>query len=123
MKGSADEDPSSQDHDAPATGGQTPDYLVDSHDRPEDQPRLALERRVPHLLEAALRPASTRLTSTDYPANAKGGQSGAVGAGASPGTPGSTVRPHAETKQTPDPKPGSSTISNRASGTWPIEAR
>jgi hypothetical protein len=40
-----------------------------------------------------------------------------VGAGASPGTPGSTVRPHAETKQTPDPKPGSSTISNRASGT------
>jgi hypothetical protein len=34
MKGSADEDPSSQDHDAPAAGGQAPDHLVDSHDRP-----------------------------------------------------------------------------------------
>ena len=34
MKGSADEDPSSQDHHAPAAGGQAPDHLVDSHDRP-----------------------------------------------------------------------------------------
>ncbi len=42
---------------------------------PEDQPRLALEGRVPHLLAAALRPASTRLTSTNHPSDTKGGTS------------------------------------------------
>ena len=39
----------------------------------EDQPRLALEGRVPHLLAAALRPASTRLTSTNHPSDTEGG--------------------------------------------------
>ena len=39
---------------------------------PEDQPGLALERRVPHLLATALRPASTSLTSTTSPSDAKG---------------------------------------------------
>src|SRR6266566_6223185 len=33
-EGQCNEDPSSQDHDAPAAGGQAPDHLVDSHDRP-----------------------------------------------------------------------------------------
>jgi hypothetical protein len=37
--------------------------------RPDDQPGLALEGRVPHLLAAALRPASTRLTSTISPSD------------------------------------------------------
>ena len=37
---------------------------------PQDQPRLALERRVPHLLAAAVRPASTRLTGTNHHGNA-----------------------------------------------------
>jgi hypothetical protein len=53
--------------------------------RPEDQPGLALERRVPHLLAAAMRPASTRMTSTNHPTVTKGGMAGAVGAGADPG--------------------------------------
>ena len=34
---------------------------------PGDQPGLALEGGLPHLLAAALRPASTRLTSTNHP--------------------------------------------------------
>ena len=83
---------------------------------PEDQPGLALEGRVPHLLAAALRPARTRLTSTNHPSDTKGDHPGAVGAGAHPGTPGSTTRPPRESKQTPHPKPGTSTISNRTSG-------
>ena len=41
--------------------------------RPQDQPGLAVERRVHRLLAAALHPARTRLTSTNHPANAKGG--------------------------------------------------
>lgn len=54
---------------------------------PEDQPRLApLERSIPHLLAAALSPASTRLTSTDCPATRKEDHPGAVGAGAAPET-------------------------------------
>jgi hypothetical protein len=40
---------------------------------PEDQPRLAMGRSVPHLLAAALCPVGIRLTSTNHPANAKGG--------------------------------------------------
>ncbi|HET9970110.1 MAG TPA: hypothetical protein VFQ68_17895 [Streptosporangiaceae bacterium] len=39
---------------------------------PEDQPGLALEGCVPYLLAAALRPASTRLTSTISPSDRKG---------------------------------------------------
>ncbi len=76
-----------------------------------------MERRVPHLLAEALRPARTRLTSTSYHARQKGGHPGAVGAGARPGTPGATTRPAPPAKQTPHPKPGSGTISNRTSGT------
>ena len=54
--------------------------------RAEDQPDLALERRLPDLLAAAIRPASTRLTSHPVPATRKGGHPGAVGAGAAPST-------------------------------------
>ena len=39
----------------------------------EDQPRLAVDGGVPDLLAAALRPARTRLTSTDHPSDTKGG--------------------------------------------------
>ncbi len=62
-------------------------------------------------------PVGTRLTSTNHPASTKGGTPGALGAGAHPGTPGRTARPHPHSKQTPHPKPGSDTISNRTSGT------
>ena len=78
---------------------------------------LALEGSLPHLLAAALRPASTRLTSTISPSGRKEDQPGAVGAGAHPGTPGTTARPAPPAKQTPHPKPGASTISNRTSRT------
>ncbi len=45
------------------------------------------------------------------------GYAALVGAGAHPGTPGRTARPHPHSEQTPHPKPGSDTISNRTSGT------
>jgi hypothetical protein len=85
--------------------------------RPEDQPGLALEGRIPHLLAAALRPASTHMTSTISPSDTKGACPGAVGAGAHPGTPGTTTRPPPPAKQTPHPKTGTSTVSNRTSRT------
>ena len=75
-----------------------------------------MEGRVPHLLAPAVRPAGTCLTSTNYPVNAKEHRPGAVGAGAHPGTPGSTTHPPAGSKQTPSPKPGTGTISNRTPG-------
>ena len=56
------------------------------------------------------------MTSTISPATREEAQPGAVGAGAHPGTPGTTARPHPESKQTPHPKQGASTISNRTSG-------
>ena len=56
------------------------------------------------------------MTSTNHPSDAKGDMAGAVGADAHPGTPGTTARPPPESKQTPGPKPGASTISNRISG-------
>ncbi len=34
-----------------------------------------MEGRIPHLLAPAVRPAGTRLTSTNYPVNAKGASS------------------------------------------------
>ena len=84
---------------------------------PEDQPRLALEGLVPHLLAAALRPARTRLTSTTSPSGERNTSPGAVGTGAHPGTPGTTTRPPPPAKQTPHPKPGNGTFSNRTSET------
>src|SRR5260370_35357983 len=38
---------------------------------PENQPGLAVEERVPHLLAAHLRPARARLTSTSHPPTRK----------------------------------------------------
>jgi hypothetical protein len=76
-----------------------------------------MEGSVPHLLAAALRPASTRLTSTISPSDRKETQPGAVGAGAHPGTPGTTTRPPPSGKQTSNPKPGASTMSNWISRT------
>ncbi len=61
-----------------------------------------------------MRTASTRLTSTNHPANAKGEPSGAVGAGAHPGTPGTAGRRRPDSKQTPHPKSGTGTISDHA---------
>jgi hypothetical protein len=63
-------------------------------------------RGVPRLLAAAQRHARTKLTSINYPARTKGGPPGAVGAGADPGTPGSTPCLTAGSKQTQKPKPG-----------------
>ena len=74
-----------------------------------------MNQSAPGLLGTALRTARTCLTSTNHPVNAKGGSPGAVGAGANRGIPGSATRPHDEANQTPHPKPGDSTISNRTS--------
>jgi hypothetical protein len=57
------------------------------------------------------------MTSTNHPNDTEGGMAGAVGAGAHPGTPGSTAQLPTESKQTTGLKPGTSTISNRTSGT------
>ena len=51
-------------------------------------PGLALEGRVPHLLAAALRPARTRLTSTNHPSNTKGGPPRRGRSRCAPGHPG-----------------------------------
>jgi hypothetical protein len=56
------------------------------------------------------------MTSTNHPSGTKGGMAGAVGAGAHPGTPGTTARPPPERKQTADQKPDNRTISNQTSG-------
>jgi hypothetical protein len=74
-----------------------------------------METGIPLLLAAALRPARTRLTSTNHPGDTKEAHPGAVGAGAHPGTPGAVTRPATTSKPTSHPKPGSSTISNRTS--------
>jgi hypothetical protein len=54
---------------APARPARPPRPAAD----PRDQPRLAMGRRLPHLLAAPQRPARTHMTSTNYPLNAKGG--------------------------------------------------
>jgi hypothetical protein len=51
-------------------------------------------------------PDGTRLTSHPVPATRKGATPGAVGAGASPSTSGSTVTHRKSTNQTPQPKTG-----------------
>jgi len=76
-----------------------------------------VEGSLPRLLAAAVRHARTRLTSIIDPCDTKEASPGAVGAGAHAGTPGSTTRPTAKSKQAPALKPGTSTISNQASGT------
>jgi hypothetical protein len=58
------------------------------------------ETRLPHLLAAAHRPASTHLTSTSSPNDRKEDHPGAVGAGANPGTPGAPRTTRPEGKQT-----------------------
>ena len=81
---------------------------------PENQPRLAVEERVPGLLAAHLRHARTIMTSTNHPSDAEGGHPGAVGAGARPSTPGQSRTPHPEEKRTCESKTDASTISNQA---------
>jgi len=76
-----------------------------------------MEAGIPDLLAAALRPARTHLTSSNLPRGRKERHPGAVGAGAHPGTRGSTGRRHPDSKQTPHPKSGSSTISNHTQNT------
>ena len=85
---------------------------------PEDQPGLALEGGVPHLLAAALRPASTRLTSTNHPQRHERRHSPARSEPVRTRAPRAAPRDRRpDSKQTPHPKPGTSTISNRTSGT------
>jgi hypothetical protein len=72
----------------------------------EDQLHLALERRLPGLLAAAVRPARTRLTSHPPPRPREGARPGAVGAGAAPSTSGGTATRRGTTSQTPRPKTG-----------------
>jgi len=74
-----------------------------------------MERRLPRLLAAALRPASTHLTSTSSPSDRKEDHPGAVGAGAHPGTPGAPRTTRPQDKQTRSRKTGTSTISNQTS--------
>jgi len=47
-----------------------------------------MEGRVPHLLAAAKRPASTRLTSTSHPSGTKGGTARRGRSRCAPGHPG-----------------------------------
>jgi Transposase DDE domain group 1 len=83
---------------------------------PQDQPRLALEGGLPHLLAAAVRPACTRLTTTNRPSCTKGGAPRRGRSRCDPGTPGATAQPAPAARQTSRPKPGASTISSRTSG-------
>ena len=76
-----------------------------------------MEGSFPDLLATALRLARTHLTSSNLPRRTEGEPSGAVGAGAHPGTPGSTGSRSPDSKQTPHQKSGSSTISNRTQNT------
>jgi hypothetical protein len=76
-----------------------------------------MEGGIPDLLAAALRLARTHLTSSNALAERKENHPGAVGAGAHPGTPGSTSCRRPDSKQTPHLKSGSSTISNRTQST------
>jgi hypothetical protein len=63
-----------------------------------------MEGGIPRLLATAVRTASTRLISENHPVNAEGGQPGAVGAGAHPGTPGPhhVLTPTRQTDTTPE---------------------
>ena len=80
---------------------------------PRHQPRLAVGGSVPRLLAAALRPARTRLTTTDHPANAKGGLTRRGRSRCAPGHPGRLCTPRPEGKRTGGQKTDASTISYR----------
>jgi hypothetical protein len=69
-------------------------------DDPQDQPGLALDRRLPHLLEPALRPPSAQLTSTNHPDVTEGDAVRPGGSRRHPGTPGGTPRHPPELKRT-----------------------
>ncbi len=73
---------------------------------PQAQLDLALERRFPDLLAAAVRPAGTRLTSHPAPATRKGARPGAVGTGAAPSTSGGAATRQEPANQTKPPKTG-----------------
>ena len=106
-------------HDDPDLREATPDTLryrvwhiparLARHARaadPQDQPRLALEGRVPHLLAAALRTARTRLTSTNNPSDAKGGPPRRGRSRCAPGHPGNTAHPRPQSKTDTRPETG-----------------
>ena len=82
---------------------------------PQDQPGLALEGSVPHLLAAALRPASTRLTSTSNPHETKGGPVRHGRSRCAPGHPGNPAHRPPRGQTDTRPKPDTGTISNRTS--------
>jgi hypothetical protein len=65
---------------------------------PEDQPGLAMERRVHHLLEPVLRPARTRLTSANHPDDTKGDAFRPRGSRCRPGHAGQHPTPPARTE-------------------------
>ena len=69
-------------------------------------PGLALEGGIPHLLAAALRPARTRLTSTNHPTDTKGGPARRGRSRCAPGHAGLRHATAPASKQTPHPKPG-----------------
>ena len=81
---------------------------------PRHQRDLAMGRGVPGLLAAALRPASTRLTSTNNPSDTEGGPPRRGRSRCAPGIPG-TPRTRAGTETDMRIKNGNSTISNRPS--------
>jgi hypothetical protein len=73
---------------------------------PRHQPRLALERGIPYLLAAALRPASTILTSTNQPSDAKGGPARRGRSRCAPGHPGHATHPAPQGQTDMRPKNG-----------------
>jgi hypothetical protein len=78
------------------------------HARPgtEDQPDLALEGGIHHLLATPVRPARTRLTATPSPATGKATNPAQPEPVPAPGTPGATATRREHTNRTPPPKTG-----------------
>ena len=67
---------------------------------PEDQPELAMEGRVPRLLATALHSASTSLTGTNHPVDARGGPVRPGRSRCSPGQAGQPEHPGPKEKRT-----------------------
>ena len=82
---------------------------------PEDQPGLAVEGRVPPLLAAAMHPARTRLTSTNYPSGTKGEPPRRSRSRCQPEHAGRHHTPGRRSQTDTSPETGTSTISNRTS--------